>query len=76
MKRASASSLLVEGTLRLGKAGSEQTLENLCRVERAVVDLARAGMTVAKVLAVVPEPREAVLEAIQRLRGQKLVALS
>ena len=61
--------------LALVAEASAQAAGELDAVELAVLDLARAGFSVRRVLDVIPEPDARVREAIQRLRAAGLVTL-
>jgi len=50
--------------------------ESPTKVEAAVLDLARAGFTVQRMLDVIPEPDPEILRALQALRDAGLVELS
>lgn len=61
--------------MRLHDTANERTLSNLSKLEEALLDLAVAGMTVGKAMAIIPEPKETIIEAVQSLQEQQLVVL-
>jgi len=50
--------------------------ESPSKVEAAILDLARAGFTVQRMLDVIPEPDPEIFRALQNLRDAGLVELS
>jgi hypothetical protein len=51
------------------------TVEPLCKIEAAVLDLARAGFTVQRLLDVIPEPDPQILRALESLCNEGIVVL-
>jgi Tfp pilus assembly protein PilZ len=51
------------------------TVEPLCKIEAAVLDLARAGFTVQRLLDVIPEPDPQILRALESLCNEGVVVL-
>lgn len=62
--------------MKVHATANERTLGNLNKLEEALLELAVAGMTVGKAMAIIPEPEQAIIEAVQSLQEQQLVVLS
>lgn len=64
-----------DSLVRIEPGAQVQEMSDLGKVERAVMDLATVGMTVAKMQSVIPEAPESVRAAIEGLIEQGFIAL-